>query len=651
MATIIPEYLPSKATRGEEKLHAILQRLPSHWQAWWEPDLGVAHHPDFVVLAPEFGLLVLEDKYWRPGTILGGDRHELVIATRDSSRTKVKHPARQVRDYAFRLMDLVKEPTFGKRFIRPAGPYEGKLRFPIAHVVTLSNITDAQLNDPARDLAPLFDHDITVTRDRLDQWLSLSQEELVAEFQSFFAPFWTIPPFDEQEVKALRMIINPQAQLTDQFNTKELLASAKPIDDQQDILKVFDERQERCAMNVGEGHRILFGVAGSGKTLILLTRARLLAKQNPDAHILLTCYNRALASWMSECLRETPNVTVTTFHAWGLQNGVRFGDRTDEEYGNALLHQLDQGSPDATRFDAILVDEAQDFEPNWFTCLVRAMKDPENGDLLIVADAAQGLYRRSKLSWKALGINAAGRSHSRRFDLDRNYRNSSEILALAEAFATRAEMRLSTNEDDSLRAVRIDARSAFRGTGASPLLFVRSSWEAEANTAVGLVRRLLEGRWNDRSMAPMKAHEIAVLYPRASARQKELLQGLPEQIHQTCQVGAAWKNQQSGDPESRVQIDTIHASKGLQYRAVILLWTGIRPIVTETQTQEESEALDRRLLYVGMTRAESFLAITASGRSPYVEDIADSPACVVVEGTKQIGWEHEDRAQISIVHP
>jgi ATP-dependent exoDNAse (exonuclease V) beta subunit len=39
---------------------------------------------------------------------------------------------------------------------------------------------------------------------------------------------------------------------------------------------------------------------------------------------------------------------------------------------------------------------------------------------------------------------------------------------------------------------------------------------------------------------------------------------------------------------------------------------------------------DRRLLYVGMTRAESFLAITASGHSPCINDISDSPACTVV---------------------
>lgn len=489
MATIIPEHLSSGATRGEAKLHEILQRLPEHWEAWYKPDLN-GLSPDFVVLAPEFGILVIEDKFWRPGTILQGDRNEILIKDKDAASRRVTHPAKQVRSYCFRLIDLIKTQRYGKRFLRPAGPHQGKLSFPIARLVTLSNITDEQLNDPARNLQPLFDPATTATCDQLDTWLTMPEAELVSTFQSFFAPYWTIPGFDEEELKALRMVINPQVDLTDQFRTDELIHAPRPIDDQQDVLKVFDRRQERCAMNVGEGHRILFGVAGSGKTLILLTRARLLAKQNPDAEILLTCYNKALSQWIAGHLCDAPKVTVTTFHGWGLRNGIRFANRSDEEYGNALLDELRHGKDDAKRFDAVLVDEAQDFEPNWFSCLLSAMKDPENGDLLIVADAAQGLYRRSRISWKDLGIKAAGRSHSQRFDLDQNYRNSTEILTVAETFATRAEMQLRGDEYDSLRSVRIDPRSAYRGTGASPLLFLRPSWEEEVSTVIALIKRL-----------------------------------------------------------------------------------------------------------------------------------------------------------------
>ena len=69
----------------------------------------------------------------------------------------------------------------------------------------------------------------------------------------------------------------------------------------------------------------------------------------------------------------------------------------------------------------MLIDEAQDFEPVWFRCVLAALQDPVDGDLLIVGDGNQGLYRQHKVSWKELGIQAQGRTVSARFELDRNY--------------------------------------------------------------------------------------------------------------------------------------------------------------------------------------------------------------------------------------
>ncbi len=633
MATVIPEHLPTRATIGEKRIHSILRRLPDDWIAYWEPDIGGCC-PDFVVVAPGLGVLVIEDKCWYPRTILEGDRNSILIATRQDSK-RVNHPARQVREYFHRFVSTVEQQPYGKRFVRSSGPSKGKLNFPVSHIVTLSNISSTQLNDPQRIfLAPLFDSDRTVTRDQLDKWTTLPEAELVSAIRVLFEPFKAIPAFTDDEIKALRMIINPQVDLDAQFRTEDLLSAPRPIDDQQDVLAVFDQRQEKCAMNVGEGHRILFGVAGSGKTLILLTRARVLAKQNPDAEILLTCYNKALAVWMAQHLEAYPNITVKTFHGWGCRNGIAFS-KDSAQYGETFLKSLVEGRGDAGRFDAVLVDEAQDFEPSWFKCVLASMKDSENGDLLIVADGAQSLYSRSRISWKELGIKAQGRTHSQRFDLDRNYRNSTEILSLAETFATRTEMQAGPDEDDSIRAVRVDPRLCHRGTGASPLLFIRSSWEDEVDATVGIVKRMLEGRWSDRSMAPLQPEEIAILYPGASTAQKQMLEELPEKILSSCGVGAAWDEVMSGDKANRVQIRTIHSSKGLQYRAVVILWAGFRPNQDRDVTKEAAEIVDRRLLYVGMTRAESFLAMTSSGYSPYIVDIENSPACTVIHRTAE----------------
>ena len=86
-----------------------------------------------------------------------------------------------------------------------------------------------------------------------------------------------------------------------------------------DRIKLLDQEQERFARELGEGHRLLFGVAGSDKTIVLIARARILAKQNPDWKILILCYNRLLRKILMQFLNPQDydaDITISTFHRW-----------------------------------------------------------------------------------------------------------------------------------------------------------------------------------------------------------------------------------------------------------------------------------------------------------------------------------------------
>jgi superfamily I DNA/RNA helicase len=77
---------------------------------------------------------------------------------------------------------------------------------------------------------------------------------------------------------------------------------------------------------------------------------------------------------------------------------------------------------------AILIDEAHDFEPDWFRCATSLLRDGPEGDLLIAADGAQSLYGRDRtFTWKSVGVQASGRSRR----LTHNYRNTKQILEFA----------------------------------------------------------------------------------------------------------------------------------------------------------------------------------------------------------------------------
>ena len=95
-------------------------------------------------------------------------------------------------------------------------------------------------------------------------------------------------------------------------------------------------------------------------------------------------------------------------------------------------------------YDAILIDEAQDFPSIWFSCILEALKDPDNGDLLIVCDGNQGIRPIGSVSWISIGIKAKGRTIHQAYDLDRNYRNTQGILKLASHFTSQ---NVNNNED------------------------------------------------------------------------------------------------------------------------------------------------------------------------------------------------------------
>lgn len=91
------------------------------------------------------------------------------------------------------------------------------------------------------------------------------------------------------------------------------------------------------------------------------------------------------------------------------------------------LEALGRGA--LTRYRGVFIGEAQDFSTSALRFAV-GLLDERYDDLMVVADAAQNIFRR-KFTWEAAGINAVGR---RTRTLDVNYRNTKETVELAAAF-------------------------------------------------------------------------------------------------------------------------------------------------------------------------------------------------------------------------
>ena len=141
------------------------------------------------------------------------------------------------------------------------------------------------------------------------------------------------------------------------------LSIFRPVDEGEDVLSVMDRKQEALAMSLGTGHRVIRGVEGSGKTLILVYRVRILARLFPRQSFLLTCFTRSLAAQLRSLLKEHQNVEVTNAHRLMVRAirdaGMAVGDVTDENTLAEAAHNALPGVP-RMRYRGVFVDEAQD---------------------------------------------------------------------------------------------------------------------------------------------------------------------------------------------------------------------------------------------------------------------------------------------------
>lgn len=527
MAEMVPDKLPSRASKGEIKLFSILQKLPDDCIVYYEP-IVEDRYPDFIVLIPDLGLLVIEVKGWYPKDILAADSGSILLKEQ-RGEVKRNHPVRQARDYMLSLMDESQNHSYGKRLLQKDGEHKGRFVFPFGHFAILSNITRPQLQQhQLGNLDGAFPPNKVVTRDVVESWTDekLTGDQLYQVFKNFFDPFWNFPRLGENQINAIRAIIHREIVLPTPNNevASTEQASIEPLDVGLD-LKVLDLRQENNARNLGDGHRIIYGVAGSGKTVLLIAKARLLSAQKPEAQILLLCYNVALATYLNKAVSEFPNVTVRHFDGWAKANGcARKREESNEQLGERFLKMLENGCNDTRRYDCVLIDECQDFAISWYKCLLEAMKDPNDGDLVIVGDASQGLYGRAKVYWKNIGINATGRTVYAKFDLDKNYRNAREIIELASIFATKPET--FDKSETSIVPMFVDPAKCQRYAGVKPVLTKSLSRRDETTKVLTIVKNLLDGNWFGKSIEPLKPEQIAIFYPLAYKNEQPILQQL-----------------------------------------------------------------------------------------------------------------------------
>lgn len=344
------------------------------------------------------------------------------------------------------------------------------------------------------------------------------------------------------------------------------------------------ERQSIVLDMLRRQNRVMIaGGAGTGKTLLAREKAVRLAQEG--MRTLLMCFNRGLADHLREQCTGFENLDVASFH----QICNRWLERARKERGEDCLAEARSRHPGADEYDhlmpialadaiyglgpaydAIIVDEAQDFGDEYWMPIEMFLNDIENGLLYVFLDENQDIYSRSgEIPIKGDPVM-----------LDRNCRTSAAIHRAAYRHYRGAEVVAS-----DIEGVPVEVVPA-------------GDLDRQAKSISAIVTRLVA----QERVAP---HHIAILvcdhanklvYERAL--RKHTFPNLVSLDHL------------EGYREGSVTVDTVRRFKGLE-RQVIILW-GFDHANPET---------DREILYVGMSRATSALYL-----------VGTQPACVSLLG-------------------
>lgn len=206
----------------------------------------------------------------------------------------------------------------------------------------------------------------------------------------------------------------------------------------------LDQEQINIVNNLTIGDQLMLACAGSGKSVMLISKAFKTASEYPDKQILLTCFNRNLATyydWQIDCAGlRSHNLKCFTFFAL-LQhlldiNGIPYERPNDDEPDSwdrlfqKAVYELNSGHI-KQRFYAIFIDEVQIYKRKWYEFCFNLLesKKKQKHVFVIAGDKSQKVndnIARGEAPWQ---VSKPGfpEFEDNTIRIELNYRNCKQI--------------------------------------------------------------------------------------------------------------------------------------------------------------------------------------------------------------------------------
>jgi ATP:corrinoid adenosyltransferase len=302
---------------------------------------------------------------------------------------------------------------------------------------------------------------------------------------------------------------------------------------------------------------IVYGPAGSGKTWLAFEQAKIWIEQG--LKIGIVAYNRGLVSYLHKKGLELQEGArpefIGTFHEFAKQIGATAGapanyNEENDPYASALM-QAAERLTEEEKFDAFIVDEAQDFMSSWWTTLEISLR--QNGKIGAFGDVNQKVFGKRNFPIYKYA----------KFKLKENIRNSKQIAELAALFS-----------EESLVA---------RGPNSFPVEMIEVPEQKVIAAADDMVERLTEkDNWHPGEIALLTTKNRHPVHAEIANKDRDLY------------WSDFWTNE-------NVFYGTVGGFKGLERPVVILALDGFH------NAEEFND-----FMYVGLTRARDKLIVVGS---------------------------------------
>ena len=585
--------LPTTLTSGENTVYNLFDaRLPLEWEMYIQPHLN-GLRPDLVLLNPYAGIAVFEIKDWSLNTLQYSIKYNWATQS----------PVNQIKLYEDEIFNLYcprLNDCYGKRVIT-AG-------------LIFTQIPQVEVNcllNPFRDGNMIK--------------------------YGYRYPFAGSEGLEEGSIDALF----PEHKEWGQQNPSRTMSKDTANDlrgwlkepafskEQREPLKLNRGQLEIATEPPQERYRKVRGPAGSGKSQALAARAAVLASEGK--RVLVCPFNITLMNYLRDLVaRQTrelasqqgvrpqiirQRVEFRHFHGWCkyICHLADYGDEysrlwiqfsgkavLDEHMAKLVLRIYADPSVNniLPRYDAILIDEGQDYNKDWWQTLRAAVG---SGEMLLVADKTQNIYGKD-LTWLDESLRGTGISSTWYKKLETSYRLPPEIVPILEDFAENflipsgvevdipedAQTELDFNPQIKLRWVQVSSVDSI-----PEICFEEVRWQMkclESDTAIPDIIFLTPR--NDAGLVFIKKCKekgIRVLYTFGEEDQEPVTFGEENQDFQKHE-NSRRKKLAFFLGDAKIKATTLHSFKGWEGRHLVLYVSRIE------------SAEDRALFYTALTR-------------------------------------------------